>query len=56
MELLEYFDENNSKSLGVLERDLIHKNNLWHREVAVWVMNEKGEVLLQKRSAQKNIS
>jgi len=53
MELLEYFDEENKNSLGVCERDLVHKDNLWHREVAVWIMNEKNELLLQRRSAKK---
>ena len=53
MELLEYFDEKNEKSLGIAERDYIHKNNFWHREVAVWVLNEKNELLLQRRSSKK---
>jgi isopentenyldiphosphate isomerase len=53
MELLEYFDENNEKSIAIEEREYIHKNNLWHREVAVWVMNEKNELLLQRRSSKK---
>ena len=46
MELLEYYDEENKKVLGIEEREIIHKNNLWHREVAVWVINEKNELLL----------
>ena len=53
MELLEYFNEDNTKCIGTAERDYVHKNELWHREVAVWVMNEQNEVLLQKRSANK---
>ena len=53
MELLEYFDEKNEKSVGVAERVYVHENNLWHREIAVWVMNEKNEVLLQRRSSKK---
>ena len=39
MELLEYYDEKNEELIGIEERDYIHKNNLWHREVAVWVRN-----------------
>lgn len=53
MELLEYFDENNEKILGIEEREFIHDNNLWHREVAVWVVNEKNELLLERRSPNK---
>ena len=53
MELLEYFDEKNEKLIGVEERQVIHNNGLWHREVAIWVVNDKNEVLLQRRSAKK---
>lgn len=53
MELLEYFDEKNEKGLGTAERDYIHNNNMWHREIAVWVMNDNDELLLQRRSPNK---
>ena len=53
MELLEYYDEKNEELIGIEERDYIHKNNLWHREVAVWVRNEKNQVLIQRRSSNK---
>lgn len=53
MEMLEYYDEDNQEILGVAERDFVHKNNLWHREVAVWIINEKNELLIQRRSAKK---
>jgi len=53
MEYLDYFDSENTNKLGVEERDVVHDKGLWHREVAIWVLNEKGEVLLQKRSSLK---
>lgn len=53
MELLEYYDSENNQKLGIKERDLIHEENLWHREISVWVLNERNEVLIQKRSANK---
>ena len=53
MELLEYFDEKNERKLGIAEREKIHNENLWHREISVWIMNEKNELLLQRRSAMK---
>lgn len=53
MELLEYYDENNEKIIGIAEREIIHENNLWHREVAIWVINDKNEILLQRRSSNK---
>lgn len=53
MEYLDVVDEDNNLTGKVEERNKIHEKNLWHREVAVWIMNEKGEILLQKRSANK---
>lgn len=53
MEYLEYFDEKNKEKLGIEERETIHKKNLWHREIAVWVVNEEKKLLLQRRSSKK---
>lgn len=53
MELLDYYDSENKEKLGTKERDLVHEENLWHREVTVWVINEKKELLIEKRSANK---
>ena len=53
MELLEYYDEKNEKKLGIAERSNIHKNNLWHREVGIWILNEQNELLIQRRSPNK---
>lgn len=37
-------------------RSIVHKNLLYHREVALWVIDlENNSVLLQKRSANKKI-
>lgn len=53
MELLDVVDENNNLTGKVEDKDIIHKNGIFHREVAIWIMNEKGEILLQKRAASK---
>lgn len=53
MEYLEIVDEENNFTGKTEERDIVHAKGLWHREIAVWIMNEKGEVLLQKRSPTK---
>lgn len=53
MELLDVFNRENTKKLREEERDIVHKNSLWHRQVAIWVMNDNGEVLLQRRSPLK---
>lgn len=53
MEYLDIVDENNQLTGKTEERNIIHEKGIWHREVAVWIMNEKGEILLQKRAANK---
>lgn len=35
------------------ERSIIHSKGLWHRTVHVWIRNRAGELLLQKRSLNK---
>lgn len=53
MELLDIVDENNRLTGRKEDREKVHTEGLWHREVAIWIMNEKGEILLQKRAATK---
>lgn len=53
MEKIDVLDENGNKTGEVVSREEIHRLGLWHRCVHIWLINRKGEVLLQKRSAQK---
>lgn len=53
MELLDIVDENNELTGQVEERKIVHEKSLWHRHVSSWIMNKNGEILLQKRSANK---
>lgn len=46
---LNIVDENDN-IIGKDTRENIHKNGLLHREVHVWVFNNKGELLFQRRS------
>ena len=53
MEMLEVFDEFNN-SLGYsVSREEVHEKKLWHRHVSAWIMNYKGDILLQRRSLTK---
>lgn len=56
-ELLLVLDEN-GKSTGKLElRSVVHDKELWHNEVALWIINPKTkQVLLQRRSPNKRIN
>ena len=53
MESLDVVDENNELLGIVKDRKTVHEKALWHRLVSCWIMNEKGEILLQKRSSMK---
>jgi len=52
----EYFDvlNENGEYTGQIEsREKCHKEGLWHKAVTVFIINSKGQVLLQKRSSNK---
>lgn len=55
MELLEVLDENGFPTGEKLDKDIIHKEGMYHREVALMLLNNKGQILLQKRASTKEI-
>ena len=55
MEYLDVVDENNNLTGKTEERNIIHEKGIWHREVAVWIMNKvkfyyKKELLLKNKN------
>ena len=53
MEYIDIFDENNN-SIGVVkEKQKAHEDGNFHRTAHIWIINDKDELLLQKRSASK---
>lgn len=56
MEILDVLDENGQLTGQKEERSVIHEKGLWHIHVGAWIMNEKGELLFQKRSANKKVN
>lgn len=53
MELIEIVDENGNFTGEVMDKDEAHDKNLLHNEVAILIINDKKQTLLQKRSANK---
>ena len=54
----EYFDvleENGEYADRVESREDCHKYGFWHKAVALYIINSKNQVLLQKRSATKRL-
>lgn len=56
MELLDIVDENGNLTGEVMEREKAHELNLLHWEISVFLINDKKEVLLQKRAATKKMN
>lgn len=55
---MEYFDVLNEygEFTGQIEtREVCHEKGLWHRAIYAFIFNKNGDVLLQKRSANKKL-
>ncbi len=53
MEKIDVLNEKGEKTGEVISREEVHRLGLWHKCVHIWIVNHKGEILLQKRSPQK---
>ena len=53
MEYIDIFDYNNNPTGEIKEKTQAHEDGNFHRTAHVWIMNDKKELLLQKRSATK---
>lgn len=53
IELLDEVDENNHFTGRFYPRDYIHANLLYHRIANIWIQNQNGNLLMQKRSHHK---
>ncbi len=51
-ELLDYYDEKMNR-MGQATKRAVHEQDLWHKSVHVWIVNDRHEVLLQLRAPQK---
>lgn len=56
MELIEIVDRDGNFTGQIIDREEAHDKNLLHNEVAVFIINDKKQVLLQKRSANKRFN
>ena len=50
MEYFDVLDENGYKTGKTKLRQDVHRDGDWHRGISVYIVNSKGDVLLQKRS------
>ena len=52
-EMLEVIDEGNN-SIGLETRDTIHRKGLLHREINLWFLTPKAEIIFQHRAKDKD--
>ena len=53
----EYFDllDENGERIGKTKlRSEVHRDGDWHKAVHIWIINNKGDILLQRRCATKD--
>ncbi len=55
MEYLDILDRNGNKTGEVKPRKEVHSKGYWHKGVHVWIINSQKELLVQKRSAIKDV-
>ncbi len=53
-EMIDLLDENGNV-VGVQSKKMAHQTGAWHKAVHIYLVNNEGEILLQKRSANKDI-
>ena len=54
-ELLFTVDESNNP-IEPMPRDIVHGNSIWHRTNQIWIINDKKQILCQKRSLLKDMN
>lgn len=53
-EFFDILDENGGKTGQTKPRTEVHRDGDWHKAVHIWIVNDNNEVLLQKRSPNKD--
>ena len=53
-EFFDILDEQGNKTGKIKKREDVHRDGDWHKSVHIWIVNDKNEVLLQKRSSNKD--
>lgn len=55
IEMIDILDADGNQTGCVKEKNAVHHDGDWHREVRIWVVNKNLEVLLQRRALSKKI-
>lgn len=55
-QMFEVLDDNGHKTGRILDKETVHKEQLWHEVANVWIINSQGEVLLQLRAPHVDLN
>lgn len=55
--MTEYFEtyDDDGRPAGLVPRDVVHTSGLWHRSAHVFLFNDAGELLIQRRAHDKDL-
>ena len=53
-EYLDILDENGNKTNITKKRTEVHRDGDWHKAVHIWIINENGDILLQRRASNRD--
>lgn len=54
-ELIDVLDDKGKKTEEVLSKSSVHEHELWHGSIHAWIVNPKGQILLQFRGPDKKL-
>lgn len=55
MEYLDILDSNGNKTGEIKPRNEVHSKGYWHKGVHIWIINSNRELLVQRRSPNKDV-
>ena len=53
MEYLDVFTKYGEPTGESIDRNIVHEKGMFHRSIHVWIVNSKGELLVQRRDSSK---
>ena len=53
MEFLDVFNKLGESTGESIERNIVHNKGLFHKSIHVWIVNDKGELLVQRKNSNK---
>jgi 8-oxo-dGTP diphosphatase len=53
-EFFDILDEQGNKTGKIKARSEVHRDGDWHKSIHIWIVNDKDEILMQRRSPNKD--